>query len=80
MTAEVVNPIDPMTLLTYFLHPLDDDNDFDFEQGDSNKRNNEGGDENTQKIDNHHYDEAVELSDEGSGITIIMVLILILLH
>lgn len=46
-----------------------DDNDFDFEDNNSKPKGQKGNakEEKMQKIENHHFDEAVELSDGGSG-------------
>lgn len=55
------------------LHPQgqDDDDDYDFAEDQrkgGNNRRGGGDDEKTQKIENHHYDEAVDISEGGSGI------------
>lgn len=49
----------------------DDDDDYDFAEDQKKGGNNRRGgdnDEKTQKIENHHYDEAVEISEGGSEI------------
>jgi len=49
----------------------DDDDDYDFAEDQRKGGNHRGGndnDEKTQKIENHHYDEAVDISEGGSEI------------
>jgi hypothetical protein len=46
-----------------------EDDDFDFQDNDSKQKGQKATvkEEKVQKIENHHFDEAVDLSDNGSG-------------